>query len=62
MFILIIHKARMKILLPSAVIIPVEKVYAYDPVPKELNEEQGKHITRCTGKYMDRIHEEYTER
>lgn len=23
---------------------PIEKVYAYDPVPKELNEEQAKHI------------------
>ena len=35
---------------------PIEKVYAYEPIPKELNEEQGKIYIRCTGKCMDRVH------
>ena len=28
---------------------PIEKVYAYEPVPKELNEEQAKHILGAQG-------------
>ena len=44
MFILIIHKAKMKILLLSVVIIRLKKYIAYEPVPKELNEEQAKYI------------------
>ena len=34
----------MKILLRLVVITPIEKVYAYEPIPKELNAEQAKYI------------------
>ncbi len=40
----IIHKAKMKTVLSLVAILPVEKVYSYEPIPTALNAEQAKYV------------------
>ncbi len=44
-----IHKTKNEDSVTIGGFIPLQKVYGYEPIPKELTEEEGKHVLGAQG-------------